>query len=440
MSDDDTMTALDTYATKESLTRAAMLEDDVFGLRNYSCNAPPVEPFDSDSEVDAHRKLAEVFCPGPWRIDAGKERRSAHHESVVDDVKKYGKSSLYAQARCPYLCQSCVFVKPPISLGLRSVLRARFLFETGVLSRSQLMEQHLSRHRSSSGSFRRRQRYSGVTALHACAINGFLSLLRALVEFGRCDPLDVAEHLADLFDKRIEKARGADALWMAKRRGHRDCVDYLLSLTVVQDALGTVHVDTRTRDRMAKEEEVKRRELFVKNVRGLGRRVEDRRDRERVRSRALTEGARVRLLKSGDKATVRYVGPVDYTRGTMVGLALDREGSGKHNGSVKGREYFACEPRCGLMVQPSDVQLDDVDYAVMVAVDTLPRNPQPKIDYFPSKVVDEKRRLSRMTVRKSSFSGLTVADRLMGRSDDSHSTRAFQDARGAAEGALNLFG
>lgn len=151
--DETTFTALDTYATKESMTRAQMLVDDVFQLRNYSVNAPPVEPFASDSEVDSHCKLYEVFCPGPWRIDAGKERRSMFHEAVIDDVKKYGKSSLYCQARCPY---------------------------------------------------------SGVTAVHACAINGFLSLLKAFIEFGNCDPLDVAEHLADYFDKKVEKARGAD--------------------------------------------------------------------------------------------------------------------------------------------------------------------------------------------------------------------------------------
>lgn len=397
VSDDDDMTALDTYATKESLTRAHMVDDDVFGLRNYSVNAPPVEPF-LEPEIEAHRKLAEVFSPGLWRIDAGKERRSACHEAIVDDVKKYGKSSLYAQARCP-CSRGGVRVPPPPEIV----------------------------HSSS------KKRYSGVTALHACAINGYLSLMRNLVEFGHCDPLDVAEHLADFFDKRIEKARGADALWMAKRRGHRDCVDYLLSLTVVQDALGTTHLDARALEKMAKAEELKRRELFVKNARGLGRRVEDRRDRERVRSRSLAEGVRVSLIKDGEKGTVRYVGPVDYTRGTMVGLELDRDTRGKHNGSVKGKEYFKCEPRFGIMVQPSDVQLDDVDYAVMAAVDTLPSNPLPAIDYFPSKVVDEKRRLSRMTMRKSSFSGVSVADRLMGRGQETASTRAYRDARGAQE-------
>ena len=355
----------------------AMIKDDIFGLRTYRCNAPPVDPYDGRPDVsEAQKILNEIFAAGTWRIDGCRERKSTNHDVIVADLAENGKDSKYATAACEH---------------------------------------------------------TGITALHACAINGYLSLMRNLVEFGHCDPLDVAEHLADFFDKRIEKARGADALWMAKRRGHRDCVDYLLSLTVVQDALGTTHLDARALEKMAKAEELKRRELFVKNARGLGRRVEDRRDRERVRSRSLAEGVRVSLIKDGEKGTVRYVGPVDYTRGTMVGLELDRDTRGKHNGSVKGKEYFKCEPRFGIMVQPSDVQLDDVDYAVMAAVDTLPSNPLPAIDYFPSKVVDEKRRLSRMTMRKSSFSGVSVADRLMGRGQETASTRAYRDARGAQE-------
>ena len=356
--DDDEETAgFGSHATKETLTRAQYLEDDVFGLRNYSINAPPVEPFAPDAEVEAHQKLYEVFCPGSWRIDGGRERRSKYHEVVVDDVKKYGKSSLYAQARCPY---------------------------------------------------------SGVTALHACAINGFLGLLRALVEFGDCDPVDVAEHLAPYFDARIERARGADALWMAKRRGHKACVAYLMSLAAVQDSLGAAALDAKGREKLDREDEKQRRALFVKNARGLGRRVEDRRDRERVRSRELAEGCRVRVLATGDKATVRYVGPVDYTRGTMVGVELDHD-RGRNSGVVKGKEYFECAPKRGLMVNPSEVQLDDVDYATMTPVDKLPRNPLPVLNYFHEKYDDaaEKRRLSRLSVRKSSFSGASLERRMV---------------------------
>ena len=357
ISDDEETGGFESHATKETLTRAHYLEDDVFGLRDYTCNAPPVEPFFPESELEAHRRLCEVFCPTRnWRIDGGTERRSAHHEVIVDDIKKYGKSSLYAQARCPY---------------------------------------------------------SGVTAVHACAINGYLGLLRAMIEFGDSDPTDVAEHLGPLFDARVEKARGADALWMAKRRGHKACVDYLLSLTAVRDLIGVVHVakdDVQARSILDKEQEAAR----VKNVRGLGRRVEDRRDRERIRSRELHEGCRVRVLASGAKATVRYVGPVDYTRGTFVGIELDHDG-GRNSGVVKGREYFECPPKRGLMVPPSELQLDDVDYATMTPVDRLPRNKLPALNYFHEKYDSEadKRRLSRLSVRKSSFSGVSLAERMI---------------------------
>jgi len=236
----------------------------------------------------------------------------------------------------------------------------------------------------------------------------------AQVEFGDCDPVDVAEHLAPYFDARIERARGADALWMAKRRGHKACVAYLMSLAAVQDSLGAAALDAKGREKLDKEDEKQRRALFVKNARGLGRRVEDRRDRERVRSRELAEGCRVRVLATGDKATVRYVGPVDYTRGTMVGVELDHD-RGRNSGVVKGKEYFECAPKRGLMVNPSEVQLDDVDYATMTPVDKLPRNPLPVLNYFHEKYDDaaEKRRLSRLSVRKSSFSGASLERRMV---------------------------
>ena len=45
-------------------------------------------------------------------------------------------------------------------------------------------------------------------------------------------------------------------------------------------------------------------------------------------------------MGDGDKATVRYVGPVDYTRGTMVGIELDHD-RGRNSGVVKGKESAA---------------------------------------------------------------------------------------------------
>ncbi|XP_053570753.1 kinesin-like protein KIF13A isoform X1 [Bombina bombina] len=56
----------------------------------------------------------------------------------------------------------------------------------------------------------------------------------------------------------------------------------------------------------------------------------------------------------GDKkfGTVRYIGRVDFSRGIWVGVELHAQ-LGKHDGSVKGKEYFRCKPKYGVFVRPS---------------------------------------------------------------------------------------
>uniref|UniRef100_A0A8C5WZ12 Kinesin family member 13A n=1 Tax=Laticauda laticaudata TaxID=8630 RepID=A0A8C5WZ12_LATLA len=49
--------------------------------------------------------------------------------------------------------------------------------------------------------------------------------------------------------------------------------------------------------------------------------------------------------------TVRYIGPVDFSTGTWVGIELHVQ-MGKHDGTVKGREYFPCKPQHGIFVRP----------------------------------------------------------------------------------------
>ena len=71
-----------------------------------------------------HVILARVFAPGAWRIDTGTGRQSKHHAEIMAKLLTDGKSSLYATAKC---------------------------------------------------------RHSGLTALHACAINGYLEMLVARV-------------------------------------------------------------------------------------------------------------------------------------------------------------------------------------------------------------------------------------------------------------------
>ncbi|NXG13412.1 KI13A protein, partial [Grallaria varia] len=54
---------------------------------------------------------------------------------------------------------------------------------------------------------------------------------------------------------------------------------------------------------------------------------------------------------SNKMGTVRYVGTVDFSAGIWVGVELNVQ-LGKHDGVVKGREYFHCRPRHGLFVRP----------------------------------------------------------------------------------------
>jgi len=160
-----------------------LLKTDAFGLRTYRCNAPPVEPFALNAEDDNHKVLAEVFACGTWRIDSMKERRSVNHDKVVEHVAQYGKNSLYATAKCPH---------------------------------------------------------SGLTAVHACAINGYLGLLKVLVDKAEASPLAVAPGLAPMMSSRLERSRGADVMWMAKRRGHKHIVDWLKTLPLVKHATASV--------------------------------------------------------------------------------------------------------------------------------------------------------------------------------------------------------
>ena len=56
-----------------------MLWAERFGLRQYRCNAPPVQPFGDeypDGDDPAEKYLEEVFESGGWRIDSGLPRTS----------------------------------------------------------------------------------------------------------------------------------------------------------------------------------------------------------------------------------------------------------------------------------------------------------------------------------------------------------------------------
>lgn len=48
----------------------------------------------------------------------------------------------------------------------------------------------------------------------------------------------------------------------------------------------------------------------------------------------------VRVDVGGSRGAVCYIGPVDGYEGTWVGVDWDNPGRGKHDGSIKGKQYF----------------------------------------------------------------------------------------------------
>ncbi|KAF9482808.1 RNI-like protein [Pholiota conissans] len=61
-----------------------------------------------------------------------------------------------------------------------------------------------------------------------------------------------------------------------------------------------------------------------------------------------------RINHNGDIATIRYVGPVDGTRGTWLGVEWDITARGKHDGCKDGKQYFICRSKAsGSFIRPT---------------------------------------------------------------------------------------
>lgn len=76
----------------------------------------------------------------------------------------------------------------------------------------------------------------------------------------------------------------------------------------------------------------------------------------------MTEGTDVnvgdRVLIAKQRATVRYVGPVQGQEGVWVGVEWDDPTRGKHNGEAGGQRYFTCSSAAstaGSLVRASKV-------------------------------------------------------------------------------------
>lgn len=58
------------------------------------------------------------------------------------------------------------------------------------------------------------------------------------------------------------------------------------------------------------------------------------------------------------RATVKFVGKTEFKLGYWVGVEYD-EPVGKNNGTVQGKQYFACTSKHGAMVRPGSVTVGD---------------------------------------------------------------------------------
>jgi tubulin-folding cofactor B len=76
-----------------------------------------------------------------------------------------------------------------------------------------------------------------------------------------------------------------------------------------------------------------------------------------IGSRCEVESIEPGLHKRG---TVRYVGPTEFgsAGGVWIGIEYD-EPMGKNDGSVEGKRYFVCAPKCGVFVRADRVRVGD---------------------------------------------------------------------------------
>ena len=76
----------------------------------------------------------------------------------------------------------------------------------------------------------------------------------------------------------------------------------------------------------------------------------------------------VHVLVHNEIGVVRYIGPVNFSEGTWLGIEL-RTPHGKNDGSVQGKRYFHCKPNHGLFVPPRNVSVRGINGAKLLKSD-----------------------------------------------------------------------
>ncbi|XP_069954051.1 CAP-Gly domain-containing linker protein 3 isoform X1 [Cherax quadricarinatus] len=71
------------------------------------------------------------------------------------------------------------------------------------------------------------------------------------------------------------------------------------------------------------------------------------------------------VFYKNEVGVIKYIGQVDFESGTWLGVEL-RAAKGRHDGMVRGRRYFTCRPRHGIMVKPNKVHARGINGALLV--------------------------------------------------------------------------
>ncbi|GMH47852.1 hypothetical protein TrLO_g3977 [Triparma laevis f. longispina] len=154
---------------------APVLKKADLGTRSHRCNARPINPFES-AETPSQEILAEVFESSGWKRDAS--HKCANQDKIMASLTELGPESPYVTAI---------------------------------------------------------DEATGITGIHAAAVNGYTDLLKAFMDLGQVDPLIKCTGLSTKVSwVKRQCGAGVDCLWLGRRRGHKAIVDHLLAMPVVQ--------------------------------------------------------------------------------------------------------------------------------------------------------------------------------------------------------------